>query len=57
MMENWSLLFFFPPSGLRTIRAVCRKHELIQYELELAAQDLAYKKQQKEELVTGVKRP
>lgn len=40
-----------------TIRAVCRKHELIQYELELAAQDLAYKKQQKEELVTGVMRP
>ncbi|CAG14791.1 unnamed protein product, partial [Tetraodon nigroviridis] len=36
------------------VRAVCRKHELIQYELELAAQDLAYKKQQKEELVTGV---
>lgn len=40
-----------------TIRAVCRKHELIQYELELAAQDLAYKKQQKEELVTGVMLP
>lgn len=42
---------------LWTIRAVCRKHELIQYELELAAQDLAYKKQQKEELVTGVMLP
>uniref|UniRef100_A0A674NLE6 Sorting nexin 4 n=1 Tax=Takifugu rubripes TaxID=31033 RepID=A0A674NLE6_TAKRU len=38
------------------VRAVCRKHELIQYELELAAQDLAYKKQQKEELVTGTVR-
>lgn len=36
------------------LRSVCRKHELIQYELEMAAQDLAYKKQQKEELATGV---
>ncbi|XP_053732791.1 sorting nexin-4-like isoform X2 [Synchiropus splendidus] len=38
------------------VRSVCRKHELIQYELELAAQDLSYKKQQKEELVTGTMR-
>lgn len=36
------------------LRSVCRKHELIQYELEMAAQDLAQKKQQKEELATGV---
>lgn len=35
-------------------RAVCRKHELCQFELEMAAQDLASKKQQREELSTGV---
>lgn len=40
--------FFFIP------RAVCRKHELMQYDLEMAAQDLASKKQQCEELATGV---
>ncbi|XP_060134959.1 sorting nexin-4 isoform X2 [Zootoca vivipara] len=28
------------------LRAVCRKHELLQYELEMAAQDLTSKKQQ-----------
>lgn len=39
----------FPPP-----RAVCRKHELMQYDLEMAAQDLASKKQQCEELATGV---
>ncbi|KAK7905088.1 hypothetical protein WMY93_017695 [Mugilogobius chulae] len=38
------------------VRCVCRKHELLQYELEMAAQDLAYKKQQKEELATGTVR-
>ncbi|XP_061548801.1 sorting nexin-4 [Phycodurus eques] len=38
------------------VRSVCRKHELIQYELEVAAQDLAYKKQQREELATGMVR-
>uniref|UniRef100_A0A6Q2ZKQ3 PX domain-containing protein n=1 Tax=Esox lucius TaxID=8010 RepID=A0A6Q2ZKQ3_ESOLU len=38
------------------LRAVCRKHELTQFELETAAQDLASKKQQKEELVTGTVR-
>nr|XP_046219288.1 sorting nexin-4 isoform X1 [Oncorhynchus gorbuscha] len=38
------------------LRAVCRKHELTQFELEMAAQDLASKKQQKEELVTGTVR-
>uniref|UniRef100_A0A7N8XXS1 Sorting nexin-4-like n=1 Tax=Mastacembelus armatus TaxID=205130 RepID=A0A7N8XXS1_9TELE len=38
------------------VRSICRKHELIQYELEMAAQDLAHKKQQKEELVTGTVR-
>ncbi len=35
-------------------RAVCRKHELTQYELEMATQDLTSKKQQREELATGV---
>ncbi|CAB1347118.1 unnamed protein product, partial [Coregonus sp. 'balchen'] len=35
------------------LRAVCRKHELTQFELEMVALDLASKKQQKEELVTG----
>uniref|UniRef100_A0A665XB61 Sorting nexin-4-like n=1 Tax=Echeneis naucrates TaxID=173247 RepID=A0A665XB61_ECHNA len=38
------------------VRSVCRKHELIQYELEMAAQDLTHKKQQKEELATGTVR-
>ena len=44
---KWQKLNFFP-------RAVCRKHELMQYDLEMAAQDLASKKQQCEELATGV---
>lgn len=35
-------------------RTVCRKHELTQYELEMAVQDLTSKKQQREELATGV---
>ncbi|KAL0600254.1 Sorting nexin-4 [Plecturocebus cupreus] len=38
------------------LRAVCRKHELMQYDLEIAAQDLASKKQQCEELATGTVR-
>ncbi|XP_032384977.1 sorting nexin-4 [Etheostoma spectabile] len=38
------------------VRSVCRKHELIQYELEMIAQDLVHKKQQKEELATGTVR-
>ncbi|KAI1899372.1 hypothetical protein AGOR_G00061100 [Albula goreensis] len=38
------------------LRAVCRKHELMQYELEAAAQDLTSKKQQREELATGTVR-
>uniref|UniRef100_A0A8C3GBI4 Sorting nexin 4 n=1 Tax=Cyclopterus lumpus TaxID=8103 RepID=A0A8C3GBI4_CYCLU len=38
------------------VRSVCRKHELIQYELEMVAQDLVSKKQQKEELATGTVR-
>uniref|UniRef100_A0A8C4VSP3 Sorting nexin 4 n=1 Tax=Gopherus evgoodei TaxID=1825980 RepID=A0A8C4VSP3_9SAUR len=38
------------------LRAVCRKHELMQYDLEIAAQDLASKKQQCEELATGTLR-
>ena len=33
--------------------AVGRKHELMQYDLEMAAQDLASKKQQCEELAMG----
>nr|XP_014348963.1 PREDICTED: sorting nexin-4 [Latimeria chalumnae] len=36
--------------------AVCRKHELMQYDLEMTAQDLASKKQQREELATGTVR-
>ncbi|XP_062862495.1 sorting nexin-4 [Trichomycterus rosablanca] len=39
-----------------SLRAVCRKHELSQYELEMAALDLASKKQQREELATGTVR-
>ncbi|XP_056281145.1 sorting nexin-4-like [Pseudoliparis swirei] len=38
------------------LRAVCRKHELTQFELEVASQDLDSKKQQHEELSTGVVR-
>uniref|UniRef100_A0A4W4FG82 PX domain-containing protein n=1 Tax=Electrophorus electricus TaxID=8005 RepID=A0A4W4FG82_ELEEL len=38
------------------LRAVCRKHELCQFELEMAAQDLISKKQQREELATGTVR-
>ncbi|XP_054827760.1 sorting nexin-4 isoform X1 [Eublepharis macularius] len=38
------------------LRAVCRKHELLQYELETTAQDLTSKKQQCEELATGTVR-
>ncbi|XP_031415735.1 sorting nexin-4 [Clupea harengus] len=38
------------------LRAVCRKHELMQFELEMAAQDLSTKKQQQEELATGTVR-
>ncbi|XP_051871346.1 sorting nexin-4 [Pristis pectinata] len=38
------------------LRSVCRKHELQQYELEMAALDLTSKKQQKEELATGTVR-
>ncbi|MBN3325484.1 SNX4 protein, partial [Atractosteus spatula] len=38
------------------VRAVCRKHELTQYELEMAVQDLTSKKQQREELATGTVR-
>ncbi|KAK5861263.1 hypothetical protein PBY51_022673 [Eleginops maclovinus] len=38
------------------VRSVCKKHDLIQYELEMAAQDLVSKKQQREELATGTVR-
>ncbi|XP_006636318.1 sorting nexin-4 [Lepisosteus oculatus] len=38
------------------VRAVCRKHELTQYELEMAVQDLTSKKLQREELATGTVR-
>ncbi|XP_019955408.1 sorting nexin-4-like [Paralichthys olivaceus] len=38
------------------LRAVCRKHELTQFELEMSSQDLISKKQQREELATGVVR-
>lgn len=33
---------------------MCRKHELTQFELEVSSQDLVCKKQQREELATGV---
>lgn len=33
---------------------MCRKHELTQFELEMSSQDLVSKKQQREELATGV---
>ncbi|XP_018431471.1 PREDICTED: sorting nexin-4-like [Nanorana parkeri] len=39
------------------LRAVCRKHELMQYDLEMSAVDLVTKKQQCEELATGVRAP
>ncbi|KAM9305733.1 LOW QUALITY PROTEIN: sorting nexin-4 [Gastrophryne carolinensis] len=38
------------------LRGVCRKHELMQYDLEMSALDLASKKQQCEELSTGMVR-
>ncbi|XP_041057394.1 sorting nexin-4 isoform X2 [Carcharodon carcharias] len=38
------------------LRSVCRKHELQQYDLEMAALDLTSKKQQREELATGTVR-
>ncbi|XP_028927041.1 sorting nexin-4 isoform X1 [Ornithorhynchus anatinus] len=38
------------------LRAVCRKHELLQLDLETAAQGLAAKKQQCQELTTGTVR-
>ncbi|MBV95697.1 Sorting nexin-4, partial [Eschrichtius robustus] len=42
--------------AMHKMRAVCRKHELMQYDSEMAAQDLASKKQQCEELATGTLR-
>ncbi|MED6277449.1 intercellular trafficking and secretion [Characodon lateralis] len=41
-------------SYAEALRAVCRKHELSQFELEMASEDLISKKQQREELATGV---
>uniref|UniRef100_A0A8D3E7F7 PX domain-containing protein n=1 Tax=Scophthalmus maximus TaxID=52904 RepID=A0A8D3E7F7_SCOMX len=43
-------------SYAEALRAVCRKHELTQFELEMASQDLISKKQQREELATGIVR-
>uniref|UniRef100_A0AAQ6I9W2 PX domain-containing protein n=1 Tax=Anabas testudineus TaxID=64144 RepID=A0AAQ6I9W2_ANATE len=43
-------------SYAEALRAVCRKHELSQFELEMASQDLISKKQQREELTTGIVR-
>ncbi|KAM4711791.1 sorting nexin-4-like [Anableps anableps] len=43
-------------SYAEALRAVCRKHELSQFELEMASQDLTSKKQQREELATGIVR-
>ncbi|OCT63250.1 sorting nexin-4 [Xenopus laevis] len=38
------------------LRSVCKKHELMQYDLEMSALDLQSKKQQCEELATGTVR-
>lgn len=38
------------------LRAVCRKHELTQFELEASTQELLTKRQQREELATGMVR-
>ncbi|XP_068185118.1 sorting nexin-4-like [Antennarius striatus] len=38
------------------VRSVIRKHELLQYELELAIQDVAQKKHQRQELASGTVR-
>ncbi|XP_034034383.1 sorting nexin-4-like [Thalassophryne amazonica] len=38
------------------LRAVCRKHDLTQFELEMASQDLLSKKHQREDLATGIVR-
>ncbi|XP_032444913.1 sorting nexin-4-like isoform X1 [Xiphophorus hellerii] len=43
-------------SYAEALRAVCRKHELSQFELEMASQDVISKKQQREELATGIVR-
>lgn len=43
-------------SYAEALRAVCRKHELTQFELEVSTQDLVTKRQQREELATGMVR-
>ncbi|KAK7878907.1 hypothetical protein WMY93_030841 [Mugilogobius chulae] len=43
-------------SFAEALRAVCRKHELTQFELEVSTQDLITKRQQREELATGMVR-
>ncbi|XP_072309467.1 sorting nexin-4-like [Eucyclogobius newberryi] len=43
-------------SFAEALRAVCRKHELTQFELEVCTQDLITKRQQREELATGMVR-
>uniref|UniRef100_A0A8C6UB99 Uncharacterized protein n=1 Tax=Neogobius melanostomus TaxID=47308 RepID=A0A8C6UB99_9GOBI len=43
-------------SYAEALRAVCRKHELTQFELEACTQDLVTKRQQREELATGMVR-
>ncbi|XP_033832251.1 sorting nexin-4-like [Periophthalmus magnuspinnatus] len=43
-------------SYAEALRAVCRKHELTQFELEVCTQDLVTKRQQREELATGMVR-
>ncbi|KAJ0037035.1 hypothetical protein NL108_015850 [Boleophthalmus pectinirostris] len=43
-------------SYAEALRAVCRKHELTQFELEVSTQDLITKRQQREELATGMVR-
>ncbi|TKC47054.1 hypothetical protein EI555_016037 [Monodon monoceros] len=48
--------YLFYAEAMHKMRAVCRKHELMQYDLEMAAQDLASKKQRCDELAPGTLR-
>ncbi|TKS91060.1 Sorting nexin-4 [Collichthys lucidus] len=61
VFSEWSAIEKEMGDGLQSAghhmdAAVCRKHELTQFELEMASQDLISKKQQREELATGIVR-
>uniref|UniRef100_A0AAQ5Y008 PX domain-containing protein n=1 Tax=Amphiprion ocellaris TaxID=80972 RepID=A0AAQ5Y008_AMPOC len=61
VFSEWSAIEKEMGDGLQSAghhmdAAVCRKHELAQFELEMASQDLISKKQQREELATGIVR-